>query len=202
MSTSRDRDPDLTMGDSAAATQRQAGSAFGAFPSVTLFPPQQQQQTRSAFAPPTSTPSGPASTRIDWKTGLPLPSGSTPSTTTSTTTGNPDVRSGGWSAFPPRDLFPADRQVRSPFAPPITNLNTDFDWKAGRQFNPLPTPPADVRPAPNEVQGPEPELLHAGISCDFCGKGGIRGIRYKCIQCPSECRYYRRRTYYCLHREI
>ncbi|KAI0788225.1 hypothetical protein C8Q74DRAFT_1256731 [Fomes fomentarius] len=31
---------------------------------------------------------------------------------------------------------------------------------------------------------PFPWLIHAGISCGFCGKSNIQGVRYKCIQCP------------------
>ncbi|KAI0750060.1 hypothetical protein C8Q80DRAFT_1165924 [Daedaleopsis nitida] len=34
--------------------------------------------------------------------------------------------------------------------------------------------------------GPAGEVVHDGISCWFCGKTNIRGVRYKCLQCPGE----------------
>ncbi|TBU56612.1 hypothetical protein BD310DRAFT_823290 [Dichomitus squalens] len=63
-----------------------------------------------------------------------------------------------------------------------TNPRTGFDWKTGRPVVPhppsVPSPP--VRPNP-----PPEEIVHQGIYCDFCGKGSIRGIRYKCVQCDD-----------------
>ena len=32
----------------------------------------------------------------------------------------------------------------------------------------------------------EGETVHDGITCHFCGKANIRGVRYKCLQCAGE----------------
>ncbi len=44
------------------------------------------------------------------------------------------------------------------------------------------------RPTVSWLQPPQSynEAVHAGISCGFCGKSNIQGVRYKCIQCPRE----------------
>ena len=34
-------------------------------------------------------------------------------------------------------------------------------------------------------QRSDDEIVHSGITCDSCGKRDIRGIRYKCLQCPG-----------------
>ncbi|KAI0788221.1 hypothetical protein C8Q74DRAFT_667217 [Fomes fomentarius] len=48
------------------------------------------------------------------------------------------------------------------------------------------TPFSTSRPAFPWIQPPwsNNEAFHAGISCGFCGKSNIQGVRYKCIQCP------------------
>ncbi|KAI0706405.1 hypothetical protein C8Q76DRAFT_749500 [Earliella scabrosa] len=56
---------------------------------------------------------------------------------------------------------------------------------SGSAFGPWsqPTFPGTTRSEQGSQQTSEP--VHTGISCGFCGKSNIRGVRYKCIQCPS-----------------
>ncbi|RDX42748.1 hypothetical protein OH76DRAFT_1410824 [Lentinus brumalis] len=49
-----------------------------------------------------------------------------------------------------------------------------------------PTPSSTSPWGSSSPQQPQQQVsVHTGVSCDYCGKLNIKGIRYKCIQCAS-----------------
>ncbi|KAI1792171.1 hypothetical protein LXA43DRAFT_1093983 [Ganoderma leucocontextum] len=82
------------------------------------------------------------------------------------------------STFPLANANTQSQPLRSVFATPSAPPSTGFDWKTGRPFPPISSTTPSGRQEPLSAE----ETPHAGISCDFCGKVGIRGIRYKCVQ--------------------
>ncbi|PIL32347.1 hypothetical protein GSI_05593 [Ganoderma sinense ZZ0214-1] len=154
-----------------------SGSATGtslAFDSSTT----QSQPPRSIFDTPLGPSSGFQATTgtalrlpFDWKTDLPsahLATGSSTASDVSVAAGDP-----GFDWKTRRALWP----------PTAAGASSTTSNSNGNPF--LPSPRSNPRSeALGPTQSPE-EPLHDGISCDFCGKGGIRGIRYKCVQCPN-----------------
>ncbi|TBU25294.1 hypothetical protein BD311DRAFT_700421 [Dichomitus squalens] len=78
-------------------------------------------------------------------------------------------------------MSPSSTISTPPLPPPPPN------WIPSVAFNPTQDASQrnDVRPEIGREGRDNEETVHKNVRCDFCGRRDIRGIRYKCLQCPD-----------------